>query len=41
LQMVWNECLRFGGHINIQISYKILRLKVLKKALILHNATCF
>jgi hypothetical protein len=31
LQTVWNECLRFGGHINIQISYKILWLEVLKK----------
>jgi hypothetical protein len=41
LQMVWNECVRFGGHINIQVSFKILRLEVLKKALILHNPTCF
>jgi hypothetical protein len=41
LQMVWNECVRFGGHVNIQVSYKILRLEVLKKALILHNPTCF
>jgi hypothetical protein len=41
LQTVWNECVRFGGHINIQVSYKILRLEVLKKALILHNPTCF
>jgi hypothetical protein len=24
LQTVWNECVRFGGFINIQISYKIL-----------------
>jgi hypothetical protein len=41
LQTVWNECVRFGGHINIQISFKILHLEVLKKALILHNPTCF
>jgi hypothetical protein len=41
LQTVWNECVRFGGHINIQVSYKILRLEVLKKALILHNLPCF
>jgi hypothetical protein len=41
LQMVRNECVRFGGHINIQVSYKILWLEVLKKALILHNPTCF
>jgi hypothetical protein len=24
LQSVWNECIRFGGHVNIQVSYKIL-----------------
>jgi hypothetical protein len=41
LQTVWNECLRFGGHINIQVSFKILQLEVLKKALILHNPTWF
>jgi hypothetical protein len=41
LQMVWNECVKFGEHINIQVSYKILQLEVLKKALILHNPTCF
>jgi hypothetical protein len=41
LQTVWNECVRFGGHVNIQVSYKILQLEVLKKALILHNPTCF
>jgi hypothetical protein len=34
LATVWNECVRFGGHINIQVSYKILQLEVLKKALI-------
>jgi hypothetical protein len=37
LQTIWNECVRFGGHINIQVSYKILRLEVSKKARILHN----
>jgi hypothetical protein len=26
LAMVRNECLRFGGHVSIQVSYKILRL---------------
>jgi hypothetical protein len=41
LQRIWNECVRFGGHVNIQVSYKILQLEVLKKALILHNPTCF
>jgi hypothetical protein len=41
LQMVWNECVRFGGYVNIQVSDKILQLEVLKKALILHYSTCF
>jgi hypothetical protein len=41
LQTVWNECVRFGGHINIQVSYKILWLEVPKKTSILHNLPCF
>jgi hypothetical protein len=41
LQKIWNECVRFGGHINIQVSYKILRLEEQKKASILHNLPCF
>jgi hypothetical protein len=41
LQMVRNEYIRFGGHINIQISYKILWLDKQKKASILHNLPCF
>jgi hypothetical protein len=40
LQMIWNECVRLGGHINIQISYKILWLEVSMKAPILHNVLC-
>jgi hypothetical protein len=28
---VRNECVRFGGHVDIEVSYKILRLDVLKK----------
>jgi hypothetical protein len=31
LQRVRNECVRFGGHVDIEVSYKILRLDVLKK----------
>jgi hypothetical protein len=31
LQMVKNECVKFGGHVNIEVSYKILQLDVLKK----------
>jgi hypothetical protein len=41
LQMVWNECVRFGGYVNIQVSYKILLLEVQKKTTILHNLPCF
>jgi hypothetical protein len=41
LQTIWNEHVRFGGHINIQANYKILLLEVYKKASILHNLPCF
>jgi hypothetical protein len=41
LQTVWNKCVRFGEHINIQVSYKILWLEVQNKASILHNLPCF
>jgi hypothetical protein len=39
--MVRNECVRFGGHVDLEVSYKILRLDVLKEILILHNLSCF
>jgi hypothetical protein len=29
-QTVRNECVRFGRHVDIQVSYKILQLEVLK-----------
>jgi ABC-type phosphate transport system ATPase subunit len=29
LQMVRNECVRFGGHVNKEVRYKILRFDVL------------
>jgi hypothetical protein len=41
LQMVKNECVRFGGHVDIEVRYKILRLDVLKDTPILHNLYCF
>jgi hypothetical protein len=41
LQMVRNECVRFGGHVDIKVSYKILQLNVLEGTLILHNLSCF
>jgi hypothetical protein len=31
LQTVWNECVRFGGHVNIQVSYKICGWKYKKR----------
>jgi hypothetical protein len=36
LQIVRNECIRFGGHAHIEVSYKILRLEVLVEAPIFH-----
>jgi hypothetical protein len=41
LQTVWNECVRFRGHMNVQVTYKILWLEVQKKASIFHNLPCF
>ena len=32
LQTMRNKCIRFGGYVKIQISYKILRLEVPKKS---------
>jgi hypothetical protein len=40
-QTVRNECLRFGGHVGIQVSYKILQLEVLKDPLFLVTSPCF
>jgi hypothetical protein len=41
-QMVRNESVRFGRHIDIEVSYKILRLEVVPKLVpILHYPTCF
>jgi hypothetical protein len=41
LQTVRNECVRFGGHVDIEVSYKILRIDVLKGTQILYNVSCF
>jgi hypothetical protein len=40
-QMVRNECVRFGGHVDIEVNYKILQLDVLKKTPSLQNPPCF
>jgi hypothetical protein len=40
-QMVRNESVRFVRHIDIEISYKILRLETPKLVQILHYSTCF
>jgi hypothetical protein len=44
-QTVRSECVRFGGHVGIQVSYKILQLEVLKESSILDtsplNMGCF
>jgi hypothetical protein len=41
LQTVRNECVRFGGHVDIEVRYKILRLDILKETQILHNLSWF
>jgi hypothetical protein len=40
-QMVRIERVRFGGHVDIEVRYKILWLDVLKKTQVLHNLSCF
>jgi hypothetical protein len=40
-QTVRNECLRFGRHVDIQVSYKILWLEVQKDNLILDTSPSF
>jgi hypothetical protein len=41
LQMVRNECVEFDRHVDRQINYKILWLKVPNNAQTLHNPPCF
>jgi hypothetical protein len=41
LKTVRNEDVRFGGHVDIKVSYKILWLDVLKETSILHNLAWF
>jgi hypothetical protein len=40
-QMVRNECIRFGGHVDIEVSYKIFQLEIPNEAPILLNSPCF
>jgi hypothetical protein len=40
-QTVRNEYTRFGGHVDKEVSYKILWLEILNEALILLNSPCF
>jgi hypothetical protein len=40
-QMVRNESVIFGRHIDIEVSYKILQLEVPKLVPILHYPACF
>jgi hypothetical protein len=39
--MVRNESARFGRHIDIEVSYKILQLEIPKLVPILHYLACF
>jgi hypothetical protein len=46
LQTVRNGCVKFGGHVEIEVSYKILQLEVLKESPIwtlylIFNRGCF
>jgi hypothetical protein len=41
LQTVRNECVRFGGQVDIEVGYKSLQLDVLKETPILHNLSYF
>ena len=41
LQMVRNGSVRFGGHVDVQVSYKILQSKLQTKALIFAHWSCF
>jgi hypothetical protein len=40
-QVVRNESVRFGRHIDIEVSYKILQLEIPKLVQILHYLACF
>jgi hypothetical protein len=40
-QTVGSECVRFGGHVGIEVSFKILQFEVLKKSPILNTSPCF
>jgi hypothetical protein len=40
-QLVRNECVRFGGHVDIEVSYKFLQLEILKESPILDTSPCF
>ena len=41
LQTVRNEFVRFGGHVDIEVSYKILQLEVLKESPLLDISPSF
>jgi hypothetical protein len=41
LQIIRKKCLRFGVHVDIQVSYKILQLEILKESFILHHCLAF
>jgi hypothetical protein len=40
-QKIRNKCIRFDGHVHIEVSYRILQLEILKEAPILLNSPCF
>jgi hypothetical protein len=40
-QMVRNESVKFGRHIDVEVSYTILQLEIPKLVFILHYLACF
>jgi hypothetical protein len=41
IKIVKSGCVRFGGHVEREVSYKILWLDLLKETQNLHNLSCF
>jgi hypothetical protein len=41
LQTVRNKCVRIDGYVEIEVSYKIKQLEVLKESPILDTLPCF
>jgi hypothetical protein len=40
-QTIKSECVRFGGHVHIEVSYRILQLEILNEVSNFLNLPCF